>query len=404
MIIRRIVISLLILFFVLGCKNEEVENKMELNDEMQSNFSGLNAFFISDDGENYSILDRNGVALVSGISKKEFLNRKGIATLWKDENIVISKHWNNKALCKVFEMPEKFSDGYEIVEENGAKELIDASSKKILTLKNHYRIRSLAKDLVVLEPIGPKDQSLILDKKGNLIAGEKSNYFKVYKMNDDLIRVMKHENGKSFFGFINSEGKEALPFKYEIADDFFDGIASVKTTKGWSVIDKKGIPIIPFKDYWNVEVIDSTTVLAQTKDGKYFLISLKTQKIVKNVEFKKVKLLNKSRLLLGFNEKSEIKLLNRTGVAVNSRFFEEIIEDSEDILRVKANGKWGVYKKGDKTILVSPVFESITKFHDDRAVAYLNGKTYIINSNGKRITEFGKDVKVRIINELSYCR
>ena len=285
---KHFLVYCLLIMTILGCKKtENSHNKTNI-------ISNEKGSFVVDDGKDFSIIDRTGKVL-KRISKEVFFNKNGKELLWKDKDVEISKHTGTKALCKVFKMPEKFVDGYEIIEKDGEKILVDSNLEKVLTLNNNYRLRSVGDGFVVLEGFAPNIPVMIMDKKGNVVAGKEKNYYKVFKLNDGLIRIIKHEKGKSSFGFMNEKGKVVIDFRYEIASDFFDGLATVKKGKVWRVIDNKGSSIAEFNDYWNLKVIDKKKVLAETSDSRYFIIKL-LDKEVKPLMFKKVKLLQQPKL------------------------------------------------------------------------------------------------------------
>ena len=55
----------------------------------------------------------------------------------------------------------------------------------------------------------------------------------------------KYGNGK--YGFINTEGKEVVPPKYDKVRIFSEGLAGVKLNGLWGVIDKEGEAVVPIK-------------------------------------------------------------------------------------------------------------------------------------------------------------
>ena len=60
-----------------------------------------------------------------------------------------------------------------------------------------------------------------------------------------------YDNGK--WGFIDKEGKEVIPIKYDWVENFSEGLAPVKLLNGkWGYIDKEGKVVIPIKydDAW----------------------------------------------------------------------------------------------------------------------------------------------------------
>lgn len=49
------------------------------------------------------------------------------------------------------------------------------------------------------------------------------------------------------YGFINKDGEEIIPCKYEDADNFPDGLVKVKSAEGWGFVNENGEEIIPCK-------------------------------------------------------------------------------------------------------------------------------------------------------------
>jgi hypothetical protein len=51
---------------------------------------------------------------------------------------------------------------------------------------------------------------------------------------------------KGFYGFIDMKNQMIIPFHYEFADDFVNGLARVKKNGKFGFINKEGMPVIPF--------------------------------------------------------------------------------------------------------------------------------------------------------------
>lgn len=62
------------------------------------------------------------------------------------------------------------------------------------------------------------------------------------KLSEGYIAICSSENGK--WGFITDTGKEAIPFIYEEAQDFKEGLAAVKVDGLWGYIDFEGTMVI----------------------------------------------------------------------------------------------------------------------------------------------------------------
>ena len=69
-----------------------------------------------------------------------------------------------------------------------------------------------------------------------------------YDWHDDCIcngLIKVRLDGK--YGFINKDGEEIIPCKYEDADAFSDGLAKVKSAEGWGFVNENGEEIISCK-------------------------------------------------------------------------------------------------------------------------------------------------------------
>lgn len=65
------------------------------------------------------------------------------------------------------------------------------------------------------------------------------------QVDPDALHV-KYKDGK--YGFVNNEGKVVIPYKYDFALDFSDGMALVCDENGWiGYINTKGELVIPYK-------------------------------------------------------------------------------------------------------------------------------------------------------------
>lgn len=56
--------------------------------------------------------------------------------------------------------------------------------------------------------------------------------------------IAKEKNGK--WGYVNQAGEIIIPFQYDFANDFSEGLAAVRKMYDWGFIDETGNTIIPF--------------------------------------------------------------------------------------------------------------------------------------------------------------
>ena len=64
-------------------------------------------------------------------------------------------------------------------------------------------------------------------------------------VNDTLELIAYEKDGK--WGYVDNTGKVIIPFIYDTADDFREGLAAVRIEYSWGFIDKDGKTVIPFE-------------------------------------------------------------------------------------------------------------------------------------------------------------
>jgi len=128
-------------------------------------------------------------------------------------------------------------EGY-IVMSKGDKNFLVARNGKALPL-NYYGVGNYVEGLVSAGKILKDSKYEYIPDKGN------RKYFDTYK--EAYTYINKVENRyydikptKVKYGYVNSAGKEVIPFVYDMASDFINGEAFVKQGKRNFCIDKKG--------------------------------------------------------------------------------------------------------------------------------------------------------------------
>ncbi|HSW61610.1 MAG TPA: WG repeat-containing protein [bacterium] len=364
---------------------------------------GLYAFQDRNDKTKYGFEEFDKNVIIPATFDNAFQFSSGVAAVKKDGKWGYINN-SGKALTDFsFDDASSFSGFLATVKKGEESFLIELSFKKIMKLNSKYNIRELSSELAVLEGFLPNKPAFLIAKSGSILVDEKRNYYKIYGESDGLIRVMKNNNGLSSFGFINIKGEEVIPSIYEIANDFVHGIAAVKTKKGWSVINSKGKNMIPFSRFENISVVDAKALFVSKSDGKYALLKIDSESEIE-MGYKKVIILKKSALLTGEKENGQKEIVNTEGKNVLNMSFDEIIEDSDGILRVESKKKWGFLNTNQGSFFVKPIYEKLSSFKDDRALAVIAGQNYIINSNGETVKKLNDGVLIKFINDLPFCR
>lgn len=76
---------------------------------------------------------------------------------------------------------------------------------------------------------------------------EISSYDIDYEFTEGLAVMYKTKNRIDYYGYIDVNGNETIPFQYEYGENFSEGLALVRQNRKFGFIDNKGKVIIPFK-------------------------------------------------------------------------------------------------------------------------------------------------------------
>ena len=241
-----------------------------------------------------------------------------------------------------------------------------------------------------------------------------------YDWHDDCIcngLIKVRLDGK--YGFINKDGEEIIPCKYEDADVFSDGLAKVKSAEGWGFVNENGEEIISCKyeeanNFWlGLTIVQSAEGLGTiNKDGEE-IIPCKYEE-VESVRKGMTKVKSKEGWGLANENGEEIIPCKYEDVDV---FFdglarvqsnegwgwgfvnengEEIIPckyiDADDffdgLARVQSKEGWGfVNKDGEEIIPCKYEAADYFWFGADTAEVKLNGEWITIDKTGKQVTE-----------------
>ena len=72
-------------------------------------------------------------------------------------------------------------------------------------------------------------------------------YFTVYGFSEGMAKVQRNIDYEEKFGFVNSQGEEIIPTKYDFASNFNNGVAIIGKGKKFGLVNKKGKIILPLE-------------------------------------------------------------------------------------------------------------------------------------------------------------
>ena len=163
------------------------------------------------------------------------------------------------------------------------------------------------------------------------------------------------------YGYVNEKAENVIPFKYDTAYDFENGVASVIYNDELIIINTKG------------ERQKQLEKQEQLLMEKYDLYG-----DMENGNGAKITMLDE-----------KFGIINSNGEEVVECIFDDIKEniiEGKDWLKVKVNGKYGIINsKGE--IIVDLKYSKIESFNDGMALVERNGLCGYIDTTGKEVIE-----------------
>lgn len=139
-------------------------------------------------------------------------------------------------------------------------------------------------------------------------------------------------------GYIDTNGDEVIPLKYDGTHDFNEGLAAVSLNNKWGFIDKSGKTVVPFK--YSYATMFKEGRAAVKKNGKWGFVN-KKGKVVVPIKYSSVEEFSD-----GF---AKVKLKDKYGYINKSG--KEIVSPKYDYVRGYLNNKLFFTTKDKKIVL-----------------------------------------------------
>lgn len=193
------------------------------------------------------------------------------------------------------------------------------------------------------------------------------------------------------YGFINEEGKEITPLKYDYANSFSEGIAKVCVNKKWGFINKNGKEITPIK-YDTVYTCKSGVARVKL-NGKYGLID-ETGKEIMAIKYDNIGLFEYHVACVKIDGKWGI--INNKGIEITPLKYDYMQKtNAYSILCLKNKDKITLVDENSLPIEANPegYFNDNTSYFDESGIGKvcLNGKWGFIDKTGKEISAIKYD-------------
>jgi WG containing repeat len=205
---------------------------------------------------------------------------------------------------------------------------------------------------------------------------------------DDKPRDAKYEDYGHRWGFIDTSGKMLIPFQYEDAGDFSEGLAAVRIGDFWGYINKKAELVIPatFKGAWDFKGGMARVLTVENKVG--YLDKKGRWAITPNYEnatdFKE-------NLAVVETEKG-FTYINTDGKTPISTIFEQASPFEKGLAKVRLNDKVGLINKNGSYVL-KPNYQLVTLQKNGFIRYETDHKTNVCTSRGEAVS-LPKGIKV----------
>ena len=187
------------------------------------------------------------------------------------------------------------------------------------------------------------------------------------------------------YGYIDRFGKMVIPLKYEKADYFSEGLASIKVNGKYGYIDKLGEIAIAADLYYAssftngyAEVIKDRNqpniISIINKNGDAIVQAYNVNPTIKTV-------FSEGLCAVGFQNR-KIGYINEAGETIIPPSFDEAYDFHEGYAQVCINKKYGFIDKSGQ-FLVEPQFDMVGDFSEGFATVCKGGKFGYVDSKGK---------------------
>ena len=187
------------------------------------------------------------------------------------------------------------------------------------------------------------------------------------------------------WGFVNENGEEIISCKYEEAHYFWLGLTKVKSAEGWGTINKDGEEIIPCK-YEEVESVRKGMAKVKSKEG-WGLANENGEEIIP-CKYEDVDVFFDGLALVQSNEGWGWGFVNENGEEIIPCKYIDADDFFDGLARVHSKEGWGfVNKDGEEIISCKYEDADYFWFGAETAEVKLNGEWIIIDKTGKQVTE-----------------
>lgn len=205
-----------------------------------------------------------------------------------------------------------------------------------------------------------KDNKIgVINKKGEIIASpvfhpcgnfDLDNNFCYAFMSEERMRLGKSISDKIKYGFIDKDGKEIIPFIYDEASNFINGLALVSKNGKKGYINKDGKEVIPFIYKFAVPFYSNIALVSKDANKCYYID--KSGKTIASFAFAHddIIAITKEGLIVWKDDKKGF--VNNEGKLILPCIYDNIsLGYCDDLLCVQKDNDFGYYNTTGKEIV-----------------------------------------------------
>jgi hypothetical protein len=225
-----------------------------------------------------------------------------------------------------------------------------------------------------------------INLKGEKLATEISGYklieafgFGLKGFENGMVPVKQGEK----WGYLNTEGKLAIPCKYDDASPFNEGFATVKINEKFIVLNKQGVETgIEIPNVKDIRSFSEKLAPFKTIDGKMGFIDV-NGKVAIEAQFLSVGYFNGGIAYAKTADKM-VGFINKKGEwAIKPQFLDVKGYDPEcGLARVKSGEVWGYVNKSGEMVNIN-ISETLDDFFNGLAKGKKNEKVGFYNAKGE---------------------
>gem|GEM_PF-526337 len=331
---------------------------------------------------------------------------------------------NGDQIFELGELTQQFSCGRGVTESSHGYRVYNRFGKRI-QLKNDYDWINPYSEYLAL--VCSNDKYGFIDVNGNEIVPLK--FDEAHSFSEGLAAVCINKK----WGFINNSGAICIPLKFDKANSFENGKSVVRIGNYYGMISKIGEELIPVK--YDILNIHSDGFIASKLNGKWGVINIGSREIhpheydkIDNYYFNKI--IVRKNWKAGLMDKFSVSpavmyyddietyikglgrvkkdgkygLLNQLGEEITPIKYDEIIgSDMYDLICVKIGDKFGLMDKAGNEI-TDIKYEWVSYYKSKFIPVKLNDKWGFVDYGGKEITSIKYDEESYFHNGIAYVK